>query len=116
LPTEGTQPFEQISLSRPQKRQRSFSVALASQSWLCRHGEREREGDRAPARAAKAAQVRARQSFQRFGCAFAQLSSALLPLTAPRLHFAKRNETFRFRSLKSLKSLMTLNQPFRGFE
>jgi hypothetical protein len=116
LPTEGTQPFEQISLSRSQKRQRSFSVSLAPSHWLFRHGEREREGDCPPARAAKAAQVHARQSFQRFGCAFAQLSSALFPLTAPRRHFAKRNEMFRFRSLKSLKSLMTPNQSFRGFE
>jgi hypothetical protein len=31
------------------------------------------------------------------------------------LHFAPRNETFRTRGLKSLESLRTANQPFRGF-
>jgi hypothetical protein len=36
-------------------------------------------------------------------------------LRAGRLHFARRNETFRLAALKSLKSLGVANQPFRGF-
>jgi hypothetical protein len=52
---------------------------------------------------------------------FSGLSALLRNFRAPfwlsvlRFGFAKRNETFRWRTLKSLKTLRALNQPFRGF-